>query len=64
MIHRLLFIKFIGVLALALCLSAQAIAQPPTARVGEVVPRDVREMYDRGLQFLATTQNRKRRLGR
>ena len=57
MIHRLLFIKFIGVLALALCLSAQAIAQPPTARVGEVVPRDVREMYDRGLQFLATTQN-------
>ncbi len=33
-----------------------AIAQPPTAQVGEVVPRDVREMYDRGLQFLATTQ--------
>jgi hypothetical protein len=32
-------------------------AQDPTARFGEVVPRDVREMYDRGLQFLATTQS-------
>ena len=31
-------------------------AQDPTARFGEVVPRDVREMYDRGLQFLASTQ--------
>jgi hypothetical protein len=33
-----------------------ASAQPPNARIGEVVPRDVREMYDRGLQYLATTQ--------
>ena len=33
-----------------------AAAQPPSARVGEIVPRDVREMYDRGLQYLATTQ--------
>jgi hypothetical protein len=32
-------------------------AQPPTARFGEVVPRDVREMYDRGLQYLANTQS-------
>ena len=24
--------------------------------MGEVVPRDVREMYDRGLQYLAATQ--------
>jgi hypothetical protein len=32
-------------------------AQPPTARFGEVVPRDVRELYDRGLQYLATTQS-------
>jgi hypothetical protein len=31
-------------------------AQPPTAKIGEVVPRDVREMYDRGLQYLAATQ--------
>jgi hypothetical protein len=31
-------------------------AQPPGGRVGEVVPRDVREMYDRGLSYLATTQ--------
>ncbi len=34
-----------------------AAAQPPNARIGEVVPRDVREMYDRGLQYLATTQS-------
>jgi hypothetical protein len=32
-------------------------AQPPSARIGEVVPRDVREMYDRGLQYLANTQS-------
>jgi hypothetical protein len=31
----------------------------PGAKFGEVVPRDVREMYDRGLQFLATKQNEK-----
>ena len=31
-------------------------AQLPAPRFGEVVPRDVREMYDRGLQYLATTQ--------
>ena len=36
---------------------ANALAQPPNARIGEVVPRDVREMYDRGLQYLATTQS-------
>jgi len=36
---------------------ASASAQPPNARMGEVVPRDVREMYERGLQYLATTQS-------
>ena len=34
-------------------------AQPLTSQAGEVVPRDIREMYDRGLQFLATTQTEK-----
>jgi hypothetical protein len=33
-----------------------AVAQVPGERYGEVVPRDVREMYDRGLQYLASTQ--------
>lgn len=33
-------------------------AQLPNIRHGEVVPRDVREMYDRGLQYLAKTQNK------
>ena len=35
-----------------------AVAQPPTAQSGEVVPRDVRQIYDRGLQFLAASQSR------
>jgi hypothetical protein len=48
-----------SVFAVALVLSSftRATAQPPTARFGEVVPRDVREMYDRGLQYLANTQS-------
>jgi hypothetical protein len=32
-------------------------AQAPTSRFGESVPRDVREMYDRGVQYLAKTQS-------
>jgi len=39
--------------------SARAQAQLPTAQMGEAVPRDIREMYDRGLQFLASTQTEK-----
>lgn len=38
-------------------LSTPASAQAPNIRFGEVVPRDVREIYDRGLQYLANTQN-------
>jgi hypothetical protein len=33
-----------------------ALAQIPGERYGEVVPRDVREMYDRGIQYLAGAQ--------
>lgn len=36
--------------------ATEAVAQLPGTRYGEVVPRDVREMYDRGLQYLASTQ--------
>jgi hypothetical protein len=36
-----------------------ASAQPPNARIGEAVPRDVREMYDKGLQYLVKTQTDK-----
>jgi hypothetical protein len=42
--------------ALVMGWAAPATAQFPTARTGEVVPRDVREVYDRGLQYLASTQ--------
>ncbi len=34
-----------------------AVAQPPAVQPGEVVPRDVRQIYDRGLQFLAASQS-------
>jgi hypothetical protein len=34
-------------------------AQAPGTKFGEVVPRDVREMYDRGLQYLAAKQTDK-----
>ncbi len=34
-----------------------ASAQPPNIRIGEAVPRDVRELYDKGLQYLVKTQN-------
>jgi hypothetical protein len=34
-----------------------AVAQPPAVQTGEVVPRDVRQIYDRGLQFLAASQS-------
>ena len=49
-------------IALAVCLSvvmctAVANAQLPFTHHGEVVPRDVREIYDRGLQYLANTQS-------
>jgi hypothetical protein len=37
-------------------MTTRAIAQPPSVTIGEAVPRDVRELYDRGLQYLATTQ--------
>ncbi|WP_435020071.1 prenyltransferase/squalene oxidase repeat-containing protein [Tundrisphaera sp. TA3] len=47
-----------GLLALACALGAtgRAGAQAIELKTGEVVPRDVREMYDRGLQFLANSQ--------
>src|SRR5579872_1073910 len=47
-------------LCFALCVLALAAstarAQAPNIRYGEVVPRDVREMYERGLQYMANTQ--------
>jgi hypothetical protein len=43
-------------LAIALLTPSLAYAQPASTKTGEVVPRDVREMYDRGLQYLAKTQ--------
>lgn len=52
-------LRTIGLVAVALGLltTATATAQPPGIRYGEAVPRDVREMYDRGLQYLAKSQS-------
>ena len=54
--------RFVAMFALNAALAlpwAAALAQPPlpSDRHGEVVPRDVREMYDRGMQFLAAKQD-------
>jgi len=45
--------------ALTIGLPAAAPAQPPTARLGDAIPRDLREVYDRGMQYLAKTQSEK-----
>lgn len=39
-----------------LALAVPSAMAQPSSRSGEVVPRDVREMYDRGLQYLAKNQ--------
>ncbi len=41
---------------LVLVVGSPAAAQQLNARIGEPVPRDVRELYDKGLQYLAKTQ--------
>ncbi len=51
------YCETICAMALLAGIHAAAVAQPPNVRIGEVVPRDVREMYDRGLQYLAITQS-------
>ncbi len=51
------FAPWIFVLALALPSSLVAHAQPTALPQGDVVPRDVRELYDRGLEHLMTTQS-------
>jgi hypothetical protein len=53
------FARLWPALAAFACLVASAgaaAAQAPLLHHGEVVPRDVREMYDRGLQYLANKQ--------
>ena len=44
-------------LLVVLATSGPAVAQPPGIRGGEVIPRDVREIYERGLKYLADTQD-------
>ncbi len=50
----------LGTILLTVCFVVAAAgpcrAQPPGNHSGEVVPRDIRELYDRGLKYLADTQ--------
>ena len=43
--------------SLVTAIGRTAHAQPPGSHTGEVVPRDIREMYERGLKYLAQTQH-------
>ena len=57
--RRSLILSLTGLTVFSLWLNWPAVsqAQPPNARIGEAVPRDVREIYNKGLQFLVTTQS-------
>src|SRR5262245_37799115 len=49
--------KRLGLALVVLCAMAGAAnAQPLNARIGEAVPRDGRDLYDKGMQYLAKTQ--------
>jgi len=43
--------------SLIVMLSGNSVAQYPSAMSGDPVPRDVRETYEKGLQYLASTQS-------
>ena len=47
----------IALIAGPICSASSLLAQLPQERFGEVVPRDIREMYDRGLSYLAQSQS-------
>ena len=38
-------------------MASERVRQAPQEHIGEAVPRDIREMYDRGLQYLVKTQS-------
>jgi len=44
-------------LLLTMAVASPAVAQLPTMRTGDAIPRDMREIYDRGVQFLVSKQN-------
>ena len=48
--------RFAILLAVCFAIPTTTLAQPPSLRSGEALPRDLREMYERGLQYLASTQ--------
>jgi hypothetical protein len=55
--RTLLTATIAAIIAIVGNIGARCPAQPVQEHIGEVVPRDVREMYDRGLQYLVKSQN-------
>jgi hypothetical protein len=51
------FARLAIVAGLVLVASSSAWSQLPDTQIGEGVPRDVRELYDRGLKYLVSTQD-------
>jgi hypothetical protein len=54
---RLMSRMLTSTLVLLGSIAGTAGGQAPSARIGEAVPRDVREMYDKGMEYLAKTQS-------
>lgn len=48
--------RLLAALVVLTAVCRMAAAQSPTPRMGEAVPRDVRESYEKGMQYLAKTQ--------
>ncbi len=51
-----LFISLFWMMLISVFLATPSLAQFPTAQMGEAVPRDVREIYEKGLRYLASSQ--------
>jgi hypothetical protein len=49
-------VAVVAIVAIVVGIAAPCSAQLAQEHIGEIVPRDVREMYDRGLQYLIKTQ--------
>jgi hypothetical protein len=54
---RQLMLVCLAAAVMAFVATPVGLAQPPNARIGEAVPRDVRELYEKGMQYLAKTQS-------
>ncbi len=56
-VHRRLIAVAVALASLATGPIESATAQPPSVETGDLVPAEVREIYERGLNFLANSQS-------